>query len=55
MGMFSSAGRPQGMLPTHSISSPMARYTNWWISVSSRTQSSALGCTPVISSSWLSL
>ena len=35
------------MLATHSISSPIARYTNWWISLSSRRQASTSACAPV--------
>ena len=43
------------MLDAHSSSSPIERITTWWISVSSCRQRSASECTPVISSSWLSL
>ena len=43
------------MLEAHSSSSPIERITTWWISVSSCRQPSASECTPVISSSWLSL
>src|SRR3989442_1334443 len=39
------------MLAHHSTSSPMCRYTAWWICVSSSRQASTLGCTPVMSSS----
>src|SRR5207244_847637 len=39
------------MLAHHSTSSPMWRYTAWWICVSSSRQPSTLACTPVMSSS----
>src|SRR5688572_12242166 len=43
------------MLEAQSSSLPIARITIWWISVSSSRQPSASACTPVMSSSWLSL
>src|SRR3990172_186081 len=53
--MRSSAGSPQGMLAHHSSWSPIARYTTWWMCVTSSMQASGLGCGSVISSSCASL
>ena len=54
-GSCSSAASRHGMLPLHRSSSPIARYTTWWISVSSLMHASALAFTPVMSSTCDSL